>query len=63
MTGGYRRDALDFAEQLLLAGRPEQARTRRELREWWWERSGPVPRSGGPTVRWARATRRVLPRR
>ncbi|MFJ4471755.1 DUF692 domain-containing protein [Streptomyces sp. NPDC089424] len=59
MTGGYRRDALDFAEELLLAGRPQQARSRRELREWWLDRSGPAPR---PRSRMARA-RRVLLRR
>ncbi|MEV5546217.1 DUF692 domain-containing protein [Streptomyces sp. NPDC052309] len=63
MTGGYRRDALDFAEQLWRAGRPEDARVRRELREWWLERSGPVPRSQRPAVRLARATRRALLRR
>ncbi|MET7481843.1 DUF692 domain-containing protein [Streptomyces sp. NPDC005538] len=63
MTGGYRRDALDFAGQVLLAGGPEDAEVRRELREWWLERSGPVPRSARPTVRLARATRRVLLRR
>lgn len=44
MTGGYRRDALDFAEELLAAGRPRPARVRRELRQWWRERSGPAPR-------------------
>jgi uncharacterized protein (UPF0276 family) len=60
MTGGYRRDALDFAGHLLLAGRLEESRARRELREWWLERSGPVPRSQRPTVRMARAARRVL---
>ncbi|MBV7695764.1 DUF692 domain-containing protein [Streptomyces sp. TRM70350] len=59
MTGGYRRDALDFAEQLLLAGRPQEARARRQLREWWLERSGSAPR---PRSRMARA-RRVLLRR
>lgn len=63
MTGGYRRDALDFAGQLLLTGGPEDAEVRRELREWWLERSGPVPRSTRPAVRLARATRRVLLRR
>lgn len=63
MTGGYRRDALDFAEYLLLAGRPEDAETRRRLREWWLERSGPTPPSQRPTARLARATRRVLLRR
>ncbi|MFF1676475.1 DUF692 domain-containing protein [Streptomyces sp. NPDC058256] len=63
MTGGYRRDALDFAEHLLLAGRPEDAETRRRLRHWWLERSGPAPLSGHPAARLARATRRVLLRR
>ncbi|WP_405974504.1 DUF692 domain-containing protein [Streptomyces sp. NBC_00988] len=63
MSGGYRRDALDFAGQLLLSGGPEDAEVRRELREWWLERSGPVPRSARPAVRLARATRRVLLRR
>ncbi|MEV5438898.1 DUF692 domain-containing protein [Streptomyces sp. NPDC052682] len=63
MRGGYRRDALDFAEWLLLTGRPDEARVRRQVREWWLERSGPVPRSSRPAVRLARATRRVLLRR
>ncbi|GGZ26262.1 DUF692 domain-containing protein [Streptomyces poonensis] len=63
MTGGYRRDALDFAERLLLTGRPEDAGTRRRLREWWLERSGPVPPAARMTARVARATRRVLLRR
>ncbi|MFD9325977.1 DUF692 domain-containing protein [Streptomyces sp. NPDC060065] len=63
MTGGYRRDALDFAEHLLLAGRPQDAETRRRLRDWWLERSGPAPLSGHPAARLARATRRVLLRR
>ncbi|MGW7408094.1 DUF692 domain-containing protein [Streptomyces sp. NPDC054833] len=63
MTGGYRQDALDFAGQLLFAGRIEDAGMRRELREWWLERSGPVPRSRRPVVRAARAARRVLLRR
>ncbi|MFJ9899866.1 DUF692 domain-containing protein [Streptomyces sp. NPDC091280] len=63
MSGGYRRDALDFAGQVLLSGEPGNADARRELREWWLERSGPVPRSARPAVRLARATRRVLLRR
>ncbi|MFJ8464393.1 DUF692 domain-containing protein [Streptomyces swartbergensis] len=63
MTGGYRRDALAFAEHLLLAGRPGDAAARRELREWWLERSGPTPRSRRPVHRLARATRKVLLRR
>jgi uncharacterized protein (UPF0276 family) len=62
MTGGYRRDALDFAERLLLAGLTEDAQTRR-LRDWWLERSGPAPLSRRPTARLARATRRALSRR
>ncbi|KUN69086.1 endonuclease [Streptomyces canus] len=60
MTEGYRRDALSFAEQLLLSGKLADARVRRELREWWLERSGPTPRSRRPAVRLARATRRAL---
>ncbi|WP_028802170.1 DUF692 domain-containing protein [Streptomyces sp. 142MFCol3.1] len=60
MTGGYRRDALDFAEHLLLAGLPEDAAARRRLRDWWLERSGPAPLSRRPAARLARATRRVL---
>lgn len=60
MTGGYRRDALDFAEHLLLAGEIEEARVRGELREWWLDRSGPAPRPTRPSARLARATRRVL---
>ncbi|MEU3096260.1 DUF692 domain-containing protein [Streptomyces sp. NPDC006967] len=63
MGGGYRQDAMEFVEELLLARRPEDARMRRELREWWLERSGPAPRSSRPAVRLARATRRVLLRR
>ncbi|MFI6930864.1 DUF692 domain-containing protein [Streptomyces sp. NPDC050287] len=64
MPDGYRRDALNFAEQVLLAGHlVEDAAARRQLREWWLERSGPAPRSQHPTVRLARATRRVLLRR
>ncbi|MFE9924729.1 DUF692 domain-containing protein [Streptomyces sp. NPDC005774] len=67
MTGGYRQDALDFVEQFLLASgqreRQDEQVTLRELREWWLERSGPVPRSRRPVVRLARATRRVLLRR
>ncbi|MGW0291339.1 DUF692 domain-containing protein [Streptomyces tuirus] len=63
MIDGYRRDALTFAEHLLSTGRPGDTRARRELREWWLERSGPAPRSGRRVHRLARATRRVLSRR
>ncbi|WP_405823337.1 DUF692 domain-containing protein [Streptomyces sp. NBC_01390] len=66
MSDGYRRDALDFAAHLLLGGQPEipgSTESRRLLREWWLDRSGPAPRSQRPTARLARATRRVLLRR
>ncbi|MCC9705157.1 DUF692 domain-containing protein [Streptomyces sp. MNU76] len=63
MTEGYRRDALSFAEHVLLTGRPDDADVLREVRRWWLERSGPTPLSQRPTARLARATRRVLLRR
>ncbi|MFI8190072.1 DUF692 domain-containing protein [Streptomyces sp. NPDC085946] len=63
MNGGYRRDALDFAGHLLTAGRIEDARVRRDVREWWRERAGSRPRSARPVLRFAQATRRVLARR
>ncbi|MFI1565186.1 DUF692 domain-containing protein [Streptomyces sp. NPDC020490] len=63
MTGGYRRDALDFAAHLLLTDGVEAGPARRELRRWWLERSGPAPRSRRPAVRIARAARRALLRR
>ncbi|TDT39906.1 hypothetical protein EV562_103277 [Streptomyces sp. BK208] len=63
MTGGYRRDALDFAAHVLRTAEDQDPAVRRALREWWLERSGPVPRSARPGVRLARATRRVLLRR
>ncbi|MGW1026536.1 DUF692 domain-containing protein [Streptomyces sp. NPDC002577] len=55
MTGGYRRDALGFAEHLLLAGKPEAADERRQLTEWWLERTGPGPSSPRPVARLVRA--------
>ncbi|MEU6162449.1 DUF692 domain-containing protein [Streptomyces sp. NPDC047130] len=60
LTGGHRKDALDFAEHLLLSGRPENARRRNRLRAWWLARSGPAPLPRTPAARVARATRRVL---
>jgi uncharacterized protein (UPF0276 family) len=63
MTDGYRRDALSFAEHVLLTGHPDDADVLREVRRWWLERSGPAPLSQRPTARLARATRRVLLRR
>jgi hypothetical protein len=61
MTGGYRRDALDFVEHLLLAGRPEDPAARRRLTEWWQDRSGSRP--PGRTTRLVRAARHALVRR
>lgn len=49
MAGGYRHDALDFVRHLLEedgAGREAgtgRRSTRRKLRVWWLERSGPAP--------------------
>ncbi|EPH41197.1 DUF692 domain-containing protein [Streptomyces aurantiacus] len=64
MTGGYRKDALDFAEHLLLAGRPEDPEARGELTAWWLERSGPAPLDGRPLRRWLRTrTARLALRR
>ncbi|MEV6834782.1 DUF692 domain-containing protein [Streptomyces sp. NPDC051133] len=47
MSGGYRRDALDFAGHLLAAGLPREAGPREALREWWLDRAGPAPRRRG----------------
>lgn len=58
MTAGYRRDALDFAEQLLIAGRPEDDAARRRLTYWWRDRAAPRP--PGRAARLARAARSVL---
>ncbi|MFE7859036.1 DUF692 domain-containing protein [Streptomyces sp. NPDC057403] len=63
MSGGYRRDALDFAEHLLASQTLPQGPARRELHAWWLERSGPAPRSRRPVVRAVRAARRVLQHR
>ncbi|MFC8267642.1 DUF692 domain-containing protein [Streptomyces cinereoruber] len=61
MSGGYRRDALDFAEHLLLAGRPEDPAAHRLLTRWWQDRSGSRP--PGPAARLLRAARHALVRR
>ncbi|WP_432031114.1 DUF692 domain-containing protein [Streptomyces antibioticus] len=55
MRGGYRQDALDFAEHVLLGGNPAGGRSRRELRRWWLDRSGPAPRSRSRLARVGRA--------
>ncbi|MBD3011130.1 DUF692 domain-containing protein [Streptomyces sp. 5-10] len=60
MTGGYRRDALSFAEHLLADGRPENAAARRRLTLWWQERSGPAPLPSHPAARLARRVRLAL---
>ncbi|AYV30519.1 hypothetical protein EES41_27740 [Streptomyces sp. ADI95-16] len=53
MTGGYRRDALDFAEHLLIRELPADPADRRRLTAWWQERAGTRPPRR--IVRWARA--------
>ncbi|WLQ39929.1 DUF692 domain-containing protein [Streptomyces laculatispora] len=58
MPAGYRRDALDFAEQLLIAGRPGDDAARRRLTHWWQDRAAPRPPRR--TTRLARAARSVL---
>lgn len=53
MTAGYRRDALDFAEHLLIQDLPADPAARRRLTAWWRDRAGArPPRRVG---RWARA--------
>ncbi|OKK04651.1 endonuclease [Streptomyces sp. CB03234] len=58
MRGGYRRDALDFAEHLLIAGRPEDPAARRRLTLWWRDRAGARP--PGRAARLVRAARAAL---
>ncbi|MBT2477201.1 DUF692 domain-containing protein [Streptomyces sp. ISL-94] len=53
MTGGYRRDALDFAEHLLIRDLPADPAARRRLTSWWRDRAGARPPRR--VVRWARA--------
>ncbi|MFF7652678.1 DUF692 domain-containing protein [Streptomyces sp. NPDC007983] len=60
MTGGYRRDAMAFVEQLLAADDVANAGTRRRLTLWWQERSGPAPLPSHPLARFARRARLVL---
>ncbi|MFJ1648197.1 DUF692 domain-containing protein [Streptomyces sp. NPDC088258] len=56
LRAGHRRDALDFAEHLLIAGRPESHAARRRLSLWWQERAGArPPRRATRLVRVARA--------
>ncbi|MFE3516386.1 DUF692 domain-containing protein [Streptomyces sp. NPDC059166] len=56
MSGGYRRDALSFAELLLAEGRPADEAARQRLTLWWQERaSSRPPRRARRLVRSARA--------
>lgn len=56
MSAGYRRDALDFTEQLLIAGRPADDAARRRLTHWWQDRAAArPPRRTTRLVRAARA--------
>ncbi|WP_107048184.1 DUF692 domain-containing protein [Streptomyces sp. NRRL F-2747] len=52
MTAGYRRDALDFAEHLLIRDLPADPAARRRLTTWWQDRVGARPPRR--IVRWAR---------
>ncbi|WP_338673680.1 DUF692 domain-containing protein [Streptomyces sp. SCSIO 30461] len=61
MTGGYHRDALDFAEHLLIAGNPQDPAARRQLTYWWQDRAGTRPPRR--TTRIVRAARAALVRR
>ncbi|MFF4857866.1 DUF692 domain-containing protein [Streptomyces rubiginosohelvolus] len=58
MSGGYRRDALDFAEHVLIAGGPADPVAGRRLTYWWQDRSGARPPRR--TTRLVRAARAVL---
>ncbi|WP_329027858.1 DUF692 domain-containing protein [Streptomyces sp. NBC_00690] len=61
MGSGYRKDALSFAEHLLISGRPANARARRQLTRWWEDRIATRP--PGRAARIARAARMRLLRR
>ncbi|MEW2491342.1 endonuclease, partial [Streptomyces sp. NPDC048411] len=58
MAAGYRRDALDFAEHLLIAGRPADDAARRRLTTWWQDRAAARPPRR--TTRLVRAARAAL---
>jgi len=58
MSGGYRRDALDFAERILISGGLPDPVAQRRLTHWWEDRSGPRPPRR--TARLVRAARAVL---
>lgn len=58
MSGGYRRDALDFAEHVLIAGGPADPAARRRLTYWWQDRAAARPPRR--TTRLVRAARAAL---
>ncbi|MFJ8844513.1 DUF692 domain-containing protein [Streptomyces cyaneofuscatus] len=58
MSDGYRRDALDFVERILVSGGLPDLVAQRRLTHWWEDRSGPRPPSR--TTRIVRAARAVL---
>ncbi|MEU3042665.1 DUF692 domain-containing protein [Streptomyces diastaticus] len=60
LTGGHRSDALAFALHTLRHDPPAGRRARRELRDWWIERSGRASLVGRPWARWARVLRFAL---
>ncbi|QZZ33039.1 DUF692 family protein [Streptomyces sp. ST1015] len=55
LRGGYRQDALEFAEHLLQEPELLAPRPRRALRSWWLDRSGPAPRNQSRLARTVRA--------
>ncbi|MEU0381722.1 DUF692 domain-containing protein [Streptomyces cyaneofuscatus] len=58
MSDGYRRDALDFVERILVHGGLPDPVAQRRLTHWWEDRSGPRPPSR--TTRIVRAARAAL---
>ncbi|QNE74131.1 DUF692 family protein [Streptomyces finlayi] len=60
MSDGYRRDAVDFAERLLINGLPADHAARRRLTRWWQECVDPRPPRR--SVRLVRAARAALAR-
>ncbi|MFD5026689.1 DUF692 family multinuclear iron-containing protein [Streptomyces sp. NPDC058373] len=60
LTGGHRADALAFAFHTLRHDPPSERGARRELRDWWIERSGRASLVGRPWARWARVARFAL---
>ncbi|WP_411081169.1 DUF692 domain-containing protein [Streptomyces sp. cmx-18-6] len=58
MSGGYRRDALSFAEQVLISGGPADPVAHRRLTHWWQDRTAARPPRR--TTRIVRAARAAL---